>query len=492
MRTKFTLVLFLFCYAISPLLAQTEGAAFTLTGMGVSTPFARDYQTLGINPANLDLLPDYEKTVTMGFAEIGASLYAEALGKKEIRQNIFGQDAPKLTQQQKLDYAVQFSNSKNAVDFDAMSFGISVRTKSLGTYAFSTKERFDFYSSLGTEISQLLWLGATAPYFDSLVVDLGNGNFDTIANSNNLDPNTYSQVVKGFTPLSQAQTLSQLLKGSSLRFSWMREFNLGWGKKIIGNDTWELHAGIGAKLLIGQGILIVDGEREGVSAFSALSPVFGVDYGNIANVNPSSLDANAPKFSPVGKGFGVDIGATFILKQKLTISASVTDIGSMTWDGNVYELRDVNLTELKGKGIESTNFLEQAQQFNGSDGLLAWQGAESLKTKLPTTIRLGVGYTPSPKLRVGVDIVTPMNSEAGNIDKAVIALGGEFSPVKWIHLQAGVVQGGNYDLKIPVGAYFTIGKGTYECGIASRDLVTFFSKNQATVSMATGFLRFRF
>ncbi len=492
MRTKSLLLLSLLCSGLSVLHAQTEGSAFTLTGMGVSTPFARDYQTLGINPANLDLMPNYEKTVTLGFAEIAASLYAEALGKKEIRQNIFGEDAAKLTQQQKLEYAVQFSNSRNAMDVDAMSFGISVRTKSLGTYAFSTKDRFDFYSSLGTEVSQLLWLGATAPYFDSLVVDLGNGNLDTISNSNNLDPNTYSNVVGGFTTLSQAQTLSQLLQGSSLRFSWMREFNLGWGKKILGNDTWELHAGIGAKLLIGQGILIVDGEREGVSAFSALSPVFKVDYGNIANTNPSTLDLDAPKFSPVGRGFGVDIGATFILKQKLTISAAVTDIGSITWDGNVYKLRDINLTQLEGKGIESTNFLEQAQQFNGSDGLLAWEGAQSLTTKLPATIRLGVGYAPSPKLRVGVDIITPMNSEAGNIDRAVIALGGEFSPVKWVHLQAGLVQGGNYDLKIPVGVYFTIGKGTYECGIASRDLVTFFSKTQPTISVATGFLRFRF
>jgi len=34
-------------------LGQGEGSVFSSTGRGVSTTFATDYQSLGINPANL-------------------------------------------------------------------------------------------------------------------------------------------------------------------------------------------------------------------------------------------------------------------------------------------------------------------------------------------------------------------------------------------------------------------------------------------------------
>jgi hypothetical protein len=59
-------------------------------------------------------------------------------------------------------------------------------------------------------------------------------------------------------------------------------------------------------------------------------------------------------------------------------------------------------------------------------------------------------------------------------------------------LSAGLVTGGDYDTKIPVGVTFIAGNGTYEAGIASRDAVTFFADRKPTVSLSMGFLRFRF
>src|SRR5688572_4134510 len=95
-----------------PLSAQTEGSAFTITGHGVATPFARDYQCLGINPANLDIAPQYEgKRVTIGLAEIGASLYSEVLTKPELRQNFFSEEIKDMSQDEQRQYAIEFANS---------------------------------------------------------------------------------------------------------------------------------------------------------------------------------------------------------------------------------------------------------------------------------------------------------------------------------------------------------------------------------------------
>lgn len=470
---------------------QTEGSAFTLTGMGVSTPFATDYQALGVNPANLDLKNQYERFVTFGFMETGVSFFSEALSKSDIRKNLYRDKMRNLSLAEKKDMAIEFANSKNAIDLDLTTFGIAVQTNRLGTFSFSTKERVDYYSKLGPQVADLMWLGYSSDYFDSLIVANPNGTFDTIPNIGDIDPDVLERVVKGITTLQNAQTLSELIRGTVFRFSWLQEYNLGWGKRLFSTENLELHGGLGLKLVVGRGMTEIVADGNQTTVFGALSPLFGIDYGSIAEANPSAFPKDANKLKPVGMGFGFDLGATAVLREKFIISAAVTDIGSITWDGNVYTLKDINLLEYENGGMDNIDFIEQFEKLNGSDAILEWQGASSITTKLPATMRAGFGFNNLKNLRVGVDVIAPLSDDLGSLDKAVIAFGGVFSPIKHIHLQAGVVQGGNYSTKIPVGIYFTLGKGAYEFGVSSRDFVTFFRNNDPTLSMAFGFLRFR-
>jgi Family of unknown function (DUF5723) len=475
-----------------PAYCQTEGSAFNLTGMGVSTPFARDYQTLGINPANLDIKGKYENKFTLGFSEIGLSLYSEVLSKPELRQNIFRQDVQEFSRDEQIAFAKEFANSDNTIDLKVTSLGFSMSTNKAGTFAFSIADKINFYSSFNAQIADIMWLGSTASYFDSLVVAIENGGYDTIPNANNIDDQTYQNVVAGITALQNAQSLSQLLEGSKFRFSWVREFNFGYGKTLWSNDNWEVNAGIGAKFLLGQALMLIDAKPGSTEAVSALSPIFDINYDEIADNNPSALDATAPPLKPVGKGFGVDLGASVVFKNKFILSASMTDIGSMSWDGNLYKLKDIQLTNFENTGLESVDFLEQIDQLNGSDALLEWQGETTVKTQLPTMARFGFGYE-GKALRVGIDVIAPANTSAVNTDDAVIAIGGDYQVFKFLHAQIGMVTGGDYGMKIPMGIYFTVGsRGSYECGVSSRDMFTFFRDNQPTISLATGFMRFRF
>jgi len=59
-------------------------------------------------------------------------------------------------------------------------------------------------------------------------------------------------------------------------------------------------------------------------------------------------------------------------------------------------------------------------------------------------------------------------------------------------LNAGYYGGGIYRSNIPIGITFMLREGAYECGIASRDAISFFTKNGHSVSTAFGFARFRF
>jgi hypothetical protein len=105
---------------------------------------------------------------------------------------------------------------------------------------------------------------------------------------------------------------------------------------------------------------------------------------------------------------------------------------------------------------------------------------------------MGASMEFAEKAHVGLDIVVPMNDEPGNFSDPVIALGGDIEPFKWVRLSAGFMTGGGYDLRIPLGFTIISKKGSYEMGISSRDMLTFITKNGPTLSMSTGFMRFRF
>ena len=144
-------------------------------------------------------------------------------------------------------------------------------------------------------------------------------------------------------------------------------------------------------------------------------------------------------------------------------------------------------------GFDNYNIFAQAGDIVGDQGFLEWNGAVEKTVSLPTAIRLGGSVIlVEDKLEVGTDLIVPGNSVAGNYDKAIWALGGEFAPVEGLRFNAGISMGGNYGVNLPVGIVIRSGGGTWEAGLASRDAITFFTQNQPTLSLAFGFARFRF
>ena len=79
---SFLLTLFA-CLISSLSWCQTDGMLFNYMGMGASTALVRDYQSIGINPANLGYDTDYKLSFEIG--SMGLSVYSEALTKEEVR-----------------------------------------------------------------------------------------------------------------------------------------------------------------------------------------------------------------------------------------------------------------------------------------------------------------------------------------------------------------------------------------------------------------------
>jgi hypothetical protein len=190
-------------------------------------------------------------------------------------------------------------------------------------------------------------------------------------------------------------------------------------------------------------------------------------------------------------GWGIDLGATLVFKEKLFLSAAINDIGRIKWDGNLYELNNSLFTEFGDPGAETADLVEEVIAFASPDNLLDWQGTSERVTNLPTIARFGAGFVINDKLRLAADAVVPVNDNVVNYDSPVIALGADVRPFKFMQLSAGYITGNDRAALIPVGITFIVGGGSYEFGFASRDLVTWFANDNPTLSMSWGFLRFR-
>lgn len=479
-------------------ISQTELSTFTATGRGGATTFATDYQALGINPANLGWTWEFEeKHVAMGMFEATYSVHSPSLSKPEIRESlsemfnsIFGnKEAAQFTREQKQELATDFADAGFALNWDVGSFGIAYTGEQFGGIAFGINDRFQWYSRFNETVADIAFNGFEADYFDSLFVLSPMGDTVVMPNNGTAHPDS---ILSGFAQLPQM--FSEIFKDSEIGFSWVREYNLSYGRRLVGIDSvFALYAGAGIKFMQGLGMISATSDGSTLEAFSAVSPFFGIDYGSAAETNPSALpddDGFPPK--TVGHGWGFDFGFNMVVNNKLKIGAAVTNIGSITWDGNVYSAQDTLLHDTESNGINSWDVKDQFESFVGDNGIFKWDGEESRVVKLPTTMRLGASLVLGKKVEIGVDVVAPFNEEPGNYEKAIIGFGGDFQPVPWLRLSGGFVTGGNYKFQVPLGILFITQGGSFEAGIASRDAVSFFLNNGPTLSLSLGFARFRF
>lgn len=284
--------------------------------------------------------------------------------------------------------------------------------------------------------------------------------------------------------------IGTLFNNSEIKMAWTREYNLSYGRKIFGDSLFALFGGIGLKYVQGTGYLDIHSENNVLTATSSLSPSFNVSYGNAVTTAKTITGSGFPPKS-VGNGYGFDFGLNCIIKNKLKFGASLINIGSLTWTGNVYSIKDTILTNTFSAGMNNYNIPGNLKDIMGQNGFMKLIGTKEIKTQLPGMFRFGGSLMIKKLAEIGFDIILPMNTVAGNFNKPVIGFGGDIMPIRWIKLQAGFVVGGNYDFSIPLGIIFITKGGRYEAGIASRDAVTF-TQNGPTISFSTGFMRFRF
>jgi hypothetical protein len=492
-----TFTSFAFLHLLS---AQTQGIAYTAVGKGAATTFVTDYHSLGINSSALGWKNEFGKKFTLGTSEFGFGIYSDALSVDKlrslygaIRTNASGGQNSQATRQEQQQFAKDFAGSNIVINANYNWFGASMQFEKFGGIAFSISENYQWDSKIGQTTSDLLFNGKYANAFDSLTIVYGNDTTQ-ISNRPNIAPDTLSQVIAG--TFNNPVSISSLTAGTRIKAQWTRAYNFGFGRKLFGSDsTFALYAGIGGRYI--QAIAMFDVESDGstISMSSAMSPSFDINYSpgaaNASSFNGSSQGGFPPK--SVGSGYGLDFSLSAKLFGKLTVAAAVNNIGKITYTRNVYSVRDTSISRISIEGLNTNNITQATNSFLQNGGILNLQGEERASVSNPATLRLGASMKLLKIINVGFDVVTPFDKDApGSIANPIFAFGGEIRPVKWLALSAGYFGSGIYKNNIPMGINFILGKGTYEVGISSRDILSFFLNDSNSVSMALGFARFRF
>ncbi|MBT9391678.1 hypothetical protein KLP40_00770 [Hymenobacter sp. NST-14] len=438
--------------------AQNELSNFTATGRGgVATTFAADYQAIGINPANLGRKGGATVAFTIG--EAGAGVSSQSLTRQQLRRFVTNPN-DNLTLADKQALARAFT-SDNAANFNAdiTTFGLAVQLPVIGGVAISNRIRTAGHVGLNQNAAEIAFLGRDAPI--------------------------YTSATAGNVPL-----VSEALAGTELQFAALNEFNVAWGTRLIDLPLFQLSGGAGYRYIQGVGIIDIRVQPGDLRAYSAMSPVFDIDYGDVVN-NPSFNLKTGSGLKPVGEGHGFDLGLAAEVGKAVRLGLAFTDLGHMTWKGNLLTANDQKLKRLNSEGVGSYNFIKEAAEIfaSGTDSLFQYQADQERRAELPTKLRAGAGVRISEYFEAGLDVTLPLNSVAGNLPTPFVGAGLDYKPVRWLRLSSGLTGGAGYGLSVPLGVTFTT--SFYEAGLSTRDVVGLLTSENPYLSVAGGFLRFK-
>lgn len=454
--------------AAAPAWAQNELSNFSATGRGgVSTTFALDYQALGINPANLGRQGTSLVSLTVG--EVGAGVGSQSLTNSQFKKLVFHPNDP-LTPAERTALVANLNN-QNALNLnaDATAFGLAFTLPpGLGGLAVAVRQRLNGHVALNQNSADILVNGQQAALVQQYYDAAGNPR------SANTPP-----------------LLSAALEGTELQLALTNEFNIGYGVQVVDvPGVFKLTAGAGYRYIQGVGVADVRIRGGSLSAYSSLSPIFDINYGSLTT-SPTFNYKSGSGLQPVGSGNGFDVGLAAEVGKYVRLGVALTDMGSMTWTGNVVTANDQSLAFPQYAGLTTYDVIQNVVNQFGASGqtLFTYQTAQERRASLPTKLRLGGGVRISELLEAGLDVTVPLNEVAGNLPAPFIGAGLDYKPRRWLRLSSGLSGGAGYSLSVPLGLTFVT--PVWEAGFSTRSVLGYFSENNPYASAALGFLRFK-
>jgi len=488
MRGLFRVVLLVWGFVISfSALAQLDRTHV----QGAASPYAlsSDYRALGYNPALLThsgWAGDFRK-VSGGF-EGGFSVKSNLLDRSEMWDQILGRGnevSDSWTSEEWLsaltDEELSFNTAFLAAAFArrfgnwgvayANRRGVSAHiTLSSKTAKLFTDGGLDLFSEI-----ELIETGAVVSVED-YVFELGD-------------------LWQGVTVAGNA-TLANVLENTSLSYQALRTHEVGISR-VWGNaeEGWSLHTGLGLRALFGTSFFDIHTENGEVKAFGARSQGFQIS--DLQNLD--SLIGGGPSVdwlsvvSPSGYGWGMDFGGVLSRADGAWISLSLVDIGRMTWEGESYDVNDIDV-DLSSFGssdgaIDPNDWLSGAVDVLDADTWFQSSESATMTVSNRPLISLGAGFRPAMPVVVAANLTARSREAMANGGWTGGVSGGVRITNAWI-LETGIQRGGSDVFRYPASTRISLKNG-WEIGFRTGDISALWEGSQPEISLQSCFLRYR-
>jgi hypothetical protein len=417
------------------------GEQTNIRGLGMartSVAASRGLDAVGINPANL-ALPD-DGTVTLSLLPVGVGVGSDFLTYGLYNKFFTGVESPtgrvarNLSESDKQELLRAFPGGIGRIGADAevRPVGLAIRFDGFATFALTATER----------------VAATA-----------------------LVPSSYAKfLLEGMTPGSAYD-----FSGAAGAAAWTREYALSAGfalPDVPWFQSWS--AGLSIKLVHGFGYAAITRDNTWLSAGSDGVLDANVD---LAGVSSQADLEGSPFPAPAGSGIGVDIGVSAELNEFLIAGISVTDIGSLRWDGEVREVYGLGRMHLD----DPMNNAQRDSLEHAVTGSTRPGGAFTVG--LPTTLRMGVQVEleniPWVKkilwgeMTAACDYRQGFSDFPGSSRVGRLSLGLEYRPWQFLPIRTGVALGGEDHFNFALG--FGLRFWVFRLDVASDNIGWLFS-----------------
>lgn len=231
----------------------------------------------------------------------------------------------------------------------------------------------------------------------------------------------------------QNQTAT-LADGDILNAMSYAEYAVGFGYRFLDNKLT-----VGARVKFLQGFYNLTTENTNISIYSDADQILATaDY----RIRTSGNDITKNEFFSKNSGFAFDLGVDYKITDKIQVSASVSDIGSIKWNDNIKEFRPENTNQVSFDGLTwedmwsnnefSSNFFSSV-----TDSLVEMfdyvedDSISAYTTKLPMMLSVGGTWQFHKMFKLGLLYQGKFN-ELQYLYNANLSV--NFSPSKWFEL----------------------------------------------------------
>ena len=184
-----------------------------------------------------------------------------------------------------------------------------------------------------------------------------------------------------------------------------------------------------------------------------------LDYNGIKDVDIDAdklLDELFSNFLGDNIGLGFDFGLDWKVNDKFNISASILDLGKISWNKEVtnYKSKGDNTFE----GVDILDYIDDDQEVVLEDSLYNLldfeESNEGYSTSVGARIHLSTRYQMNPKLTLGTNYYRASNTINS---RYLLSVNCQYKTLPWLSIGTGYGISSNSPILIPLNTMFHIG-----------------------------------